>query len=123
MIRSILGACALATLLTGCPRRRTRAAVVRVGHAGRRRRDLGPEVTGSGCNTAILWLIAWGDGGYDAAVRDAKSAVNAPFLVDVKADTTYTNVLLGVYQHQCTKVTGRVPGLTSPPPAPGGKAP
>jgi hypothetical protein len=51
--------------------------------------------------------------------------VNAPFLVDVKADTTYTNVLLGVYQHQCTKVTGRVPGLTSPPApaASGGKAP
>ena len=72
--------------------------------------NLGQEVTGSACNTAILWLVAFGDGGYDAAVRDATAASHASFLVDVKSDTSYTNVLFGLYQHQCTVVTGRIPG-------------
>ncbi len=131
MTRSILGvaACAmLAPLLAGCIYADVRAPLS-YGSAtpGDANGNLGQEVTGSGCNTAILWLVAWGDGGYDAAVREAKAASNAPFLVDVKADTTYTNVLFGLYQHQCTKVTARVPGVTAAAPAPaaasGGKAP
>lgn len=124
MNRSILGAAALSLLLTGCIYADVRAPLsygsATPGDAGG---SLGQEVTGSGCNTAILWLFAWGDGGYEAAVRDAKSAVNATFLVDVKADTTYTNVLLGVYQHQCTKITARVPGTVSVAAAPAGKGP
>jgi hypothetical protein len=82
--------------------------------------NLGAEVAGSACNTAILWLVAWGDGGYDAAVRDARSRVAPapPFLVDVKADTTYTNYVFGIYQHQCTNVTARLPGQAAPPAAP-----
>jgi hypothetical protein len=81
--------------------------------------NLGAEVAGSACNTAILWLVAWGDGGYEAAVRDARSKVvpAPPFLVDVKADTTYTNVVLGLYQRQCTNVTARLPGLAGSPAA------
>jgi hypothetical protein len=71
---------------------------------------LGREVTGSSCNTAILWLFAFGNGGYDAAVKDALAGSNAPFLVDVRADTSYKNVLLGLYQRQCTNVTARLPG-------------
>ena len=71
---------------------------------------LGREVSGSACNVAILWLVALGDGGYDAAVKDARGSTGAPFLVDVKADTSYQNVLFGVYQRQCTTVTARVPG-------------
>jgi hypothetical protein len=82
--------------------------------------NLGREVTGSACNVGILWLVAFGDGGYDAAVRDARAqAPGAPFLVDVKADTSYTNVLLGVYQRQCTNVTARVPGTASATPPAG----
>jgi hypothetical protein len=89
--------------------------------------SVGAEVTGSACNTAILWLFAFGDGGYEGAVRDAKRTSGAPFLVDVKADTAYTNVLLGLYQRQCTRVTARLPGgpataAASPAPAEG-KAP
>jgi hypothetical protein len=131
MTRSILGvaACAmLASLLAGCIYADVRAPLS-YGSAtpGDANGNLGQEVTGAGCNTAILWLVAWGDGGYDAAVREAKAASNAPFLVDVKADTTYTNVLFGLYQHQCTKVTARVPGVAAASPAPaaasGGKAP
>jgi len=82
--------------------------------------NLGREVKGSACNTAFLWLIAFGNGGYDAAVKDALASTNAPFLVDVKADTAYTNALFGLYQRQCTVVVGRLPGATasaSPPPA------
>lgn len=122
---SILGAAALSTLLTGCLYADVRAPLsygsATPGDAGG---NLGQEVTGSGCNTAILWLFAWGDGGYDAAVKAASSQVNATFLVDVKADTTYTNVLLGLYQKQCTHVTARVPGTVAITPAPAaGKSP
>ena len=81
--------------------------------------SLGREVKGSACNHAILWLVAFGDGGYEAAVADARGSTNAPFLVDVKSDTSYRNVLLGVYQRQCTNVTARVPGA----PATAGAAP
>jgi hypothetical protein len=83
--------------------------------------NLGKEVTGSACNTAILWLVAWGDGGYDAAVRSAREGTGAAFLVDVKADTTYTNVVFGIYQHQCTAVTARIPAAA--PAASAAKAP
>ena len=83
--------------------------------------NLGREVTGSACNVAILWLVALGDGGYDAAVRDARGSSGAPFLVDVKADTKYQNLLFGVYQRQCTTVTARVPGGTAAA-SPGGSA-
>jgi len=72
--------------------------------------NLGREVKGSACNHAVLWLVAFGDGGYDAAVADARAGTNAPFLVDVKSDTAYRNILFGVYQRQCTNVTARVPG-------------
>ena len=122
MIRSILGGAAMAVLLTGCIYADVRAPLsygsATPGDAGG---NLGQEVTGAGCNSAVLWLFAWGDGGYDAAVRDAKAASNASFLVDVKADTTYTNVLFGIYQHQCTKITARIPATVAS--APGGKAP
>lgn len=72
--------------------------------------NLGREVTGSGCNTALLWLFAVGNGGYEAAVKDALEYSGAPFLVDVKADTTYTSYLFGLYQRQCTVITARLPG-------------
>jgi hypothetical protein len=75
--------------------------------------NLGAEVKGSACNHAVLWLVAFGDGGYDAAVADARGTTHAPFLVDVKSDTSYRNVLFGVYQRQCTNITARVPGATA----------
>ena len=114
MDRSILVGAALAALLSGCIYADVRAPLsygsATPGDAGG---NLGQEVTGSGCNTAILWLVAFGDGGYEAAVRDAKSSTKAPFLVDVKSDTTYTNVLFGIYQHQCTTIVARVPAAVA----------
>jgi hypothetical protein len=66
-----------------------------------------PEVEGMACDQAILFLVAWGDAGYAAAVADAKAKSGASQLADVRADTTFFNVL-GVYQKACTRVTGRV---------------
>lgn len=89
---------------------------------------LGEEAKGSACNTAILWLVAFGDGGYDAAMADARSQSKASLLADVKADTSYTNVFFGFYQRQCTTVTGRVATVAAAPtpaaaPAQGGASP
>jgi hypothetical protein len=67
---------------------------------------LGPAVTGEACNHVLLWLVAWGDGGYSAAVDDAKHGSGARMLVDVEADTKLFNIL-GVYQQNCTRVRGK----------------
>jgi hypothetical protein len=67
---------------------------------------LGPEVTGEACNHVVLWLVAWGDGGYSAAVADAKRGSGARMLVDVEADSKLFNIL-GVYQQSCTRVRGK----------------
>ncbi len=119
--RSTLLAFSLAALLSGCLFTNVRSPLsygsATPGDAGG---NLGAEVNGSACNTALLWLIAWGDGGYDAAVRDARKSTRAPFLVDVKADTDYENVLFGVYQRQCTRVTARLPASTPVASAAGG---
>ena len=112
----------VAGALTGCLYTNVRAPLsygsATPGDAGG---NLGRDVSGSACNYAILWLIAVGNGGYDAAVKDAKEGANVPFLVDVKADTSYQNVLFGAYQRQCTKVSARVPApapvaVAAPPP-------
>ena len=60
---------------------------------------------GEACNQAILGLVAWGDGGYAAAVEDAKQHSGARMLADVRADTRLFNVLF-IYAKACTRVTG-----------------
>ncbi len=114
----VSAALALATALTGCLYTDVRVPLsygsATPGDAGG---NVGREVKGSSCNTAILWLLAFGDGGYDGAVRSAVGATNAPFLVDVKSDTSFTNVLFGVYQRQCTNVTARLPAAVAAAPA------
>jgi len=67
---------------------------------------LGPEATGEACNHVVLWLVAWGDGGYAAAVDNAKRSSGARMLVDVEADTRLFNIL-GLYQESCTRVRGK----------------
>jgi hypothetical protein len=125
MARTLL--CALALLLatasTGCLYTDVREPLS-YGSAtpGDANGNLGGVVHGSACNTGILWLVAVGDGGYDAAVRDAETNAKDTFLVDVKADTSYKNILFGVYQRQCTEITARVPGPPPPQPAPSGAA-
>jgi hypothetical protein len=68
--------------------------------------EKGVDVEGLACNQAVLGLIAWGDGGYAAAVADARVKSGAVQLADLRADTTLFNVL-GVYVKACTRVTGK----------------
>jgi hypothetical protein len=63
------------------------------------------QVRGEACNQAILGLVAWGDGGYAAAVEDAKQRSGAHLLADVRADASVFNVLF-IYAKACTRVTG-----------------
>ena len=62
---------------------------------------------GEACNQSVLYLVAWGNGGYAEAVREATSGEDA-VLYDVKADVKVTSVLLGIYTRTCTVVTGKV---------------
>jgi hypothetical protein len=64
------------------------------------------DVEGMSCNQAILGLVAWGDASYAAAVADARARSGAAELADVRADTTFFNVLF-VYDKACTRVTAK----------------
>jgi len=64
-------------------------------------------VSGMGCSRSVLYLMAWGDAGYGAAVQNALAGRDA-ILYDVKCDMKVNSVLLGLYTKVCTKVTGRV---------------
>jgi hypothetical protein len=66
-----------------------------------------PDAEGTACDHAVLFLVAWGDAGYSAAVADARSKSGGAQIADVRADTTFFNVL-GVYQRACTRVTAKV---------------
>jgi hypothetical protein len=69
--------------------------------------QLGSEVEGRACNHLVLYLVAWGDGGYRAAIEQAKAQTGAKLLADVQVDTAFFNVL-SVYQRTCTVVRGRI---------------
>jgi len=68
--------------------------------------QLGQEVEGESCNHLVLWLVAWGDAGYAAAIDKAQESSGAQLIADVKADSSLFNIL-GVYQRNCTRVRGR----------------
>ncbi len=68
------------------------------------------RVTGTACNRSLLYLVAWGDAGYAAAVDDALKLRSDAFLYDVKSDIKTTSVLFGLYTRICTTVTGRLSG-------------
>ncbi len=55
---------------------------------------------GRSSNHSILWLVAWGDGGYKAA------ADNGDIAVMKHADFQYTQYLMGLYARQTTIVYG-----------------
>jgi hypothetical protein len=67
---------------------------------------LGEVVEGKACARAVLYTVAWGDGGYAAAIADAKAKSGATLLADVQSDTEGFNIL-AVYQKRCTVVHGR----------------
>ena len=66
-------------------------------------------VTGEGCNYSLLFLAAWGNGGYVAAVRNAlENEPQDSILYDVQTDLKAQVYLIGLYTRTCTLVRGRV---------------
>lgn len=66
-----------------------------------------PVVTGRSCNYSALYLVAWGNAGYAAAVKDALKDHPDRILYEVKTDIKVKSILIGLYTKVCTKVTGR----------------
>jgi hypothetical protein len=66
-----------------------------------------PTVSGKACNHSVLYLVAWGDGGYAAAARNALKDHPDRVLYDVKSDLQAFGVLVGLYSRNCTIVTGK----------------
>ncbi|MFQ5993073.1 MAG: TRL domain-containing protein [Nitrospiraceae bacterium] len=69
-------------------------------------------VTGEACNYSVLFLVAWGNGGFVEAVKDAlEGEPPGSVLYDVQTDTKANVYALGVYTRLCTIVSGRVATL------------
>ena len=69
-------------------------------------------VTGESCNHSVLFLVAWGNGGYVEAVRNALAEERlGSVLYDVQVDRKAKVYLFGLYTEGCTIVTGRVGSL------------
>ena len=66
-----------------------------------------PTVTGRACNRSVLYLVAWGDGSYAAAVKDALGTRDG-IMYDVRADTKVDAYVIGLYTKVCTVISGRV---------------
>jgi len=66
-------------------------------------------VTGEGCNQSVLGLVAWGNGGYIGAARDAlEGEPPGSILYDVQTDLKAKVYLFILYTRTCTVVTGKV---------------
>lgn len=65
-------------------------------------------VSGESCNRSVLHLVAWGKGGYAAAVDKALAGRKDMILYDVRSDLKVQSYVLGVYTRTCTVVTGRL---------------
>lgn len=69
-------------------------------------------VVGESCNHSVLFLVAWGKGGYVEATRKAlKSEPPGSILYDVQTDIKAKVYLFGVYTRTCSVVRGRVASL------------
>ena len=66
-----------------------------------------PTVTGKACNRSAIYLFAWGDGSYAAAVTDALGKRDG-ILYDVRADVKVNAYVLGLYTKVCTMLSGKV---------------
>ncbi len=65
-----------------------------------------PSLTGKACNQSVLFLFAWGNGGYAAAVENALKSEPDRILYDVKSDMQAFSIL-GLYTKTCTIVSGK----------------
>lgn len=66
-----------------------------------------PIVNGRACFRSLLYLVAWGDAGYEAAAKDALKDQPGRMLYDVKTDVRQRSVLVGLYSQSCTYLIGR----------------
>lgn len=66
-----------------------------------------PKVEGKACNRSVLFLVAWGDGSYAAAAKNALKDSPERILYDVKSDYHAFSILLGLYTRSCTMLTGK----------------
>lgn len=65
--------------------------------------------SGEACNYSVLYLVAWGNGGYAAAVKDAlEGTPPGSILYDVQSDLKASVYVIGLYTRSCTVVTGKV---------------
>jgi hypothetical protein len=68
-----------------------------------------PTVEGRSCSQSFLYLVAFGDEGYAAAVRDAlKEQPAGAIMYDVRSDIQVKAYVFGLYARVCTHITGRV---------------
>ncbi|MCX5787916.1 MAG: hypothetical protein NTX64_05320 [Elusimicrobia bacterium] len=67
-----------------------------------------PSVQGSSCSRSVLYMVAWGDGGYAAATKDALASAPDGVLYDVRVDQKVTSYVLGLYAKTCTVMSARV---------------
>lgn len=66
-----------------------------------------PSVTGQSCSRSVLWLVAWGDESYDAALKNALGSRDG-ILYDVRSDMKVSAYVLGLYTKVCTVLSGKV---------------
>ena len=66
-----------------------------------------PAVKGRACSQSVLWLFAWGDESYDAALKNALGARDG-ILYDVRTDVKVNAYALGLYTKVCTLMSGKV---------------
>jgi hypothetical protein len=67
-----------------------------------------PVATGQACNQSVLWMFAWGHGGYIDAIKDALNEHPDAILYDVRTDIRIKSYVLGLYAKGCTVVSGKV---------------
>lgn len=69
-------------------------------------------VIGESCNQSVLFLVAWGNGGFVAATKNAlKNEPPGSILYDVQTDMKGKVYAFGVYTRICTVVRGKVASL------------
>jgi hypothetical protein len=66
-----------------------------------------PSVRGEACSRSLLWMVAWGDESYDAALKNALGAHDG-ILYDARVDVKVNAYVLGLYTKVCTLMSGKV---------------
>ena len=69
-------------------------------------------VMGESCNQSVMFLVAWGNGGFVDATKNAlKDQPPGSILYDVQTDMKGKVYAFGLYSRVCTVVRGKVASL------------